>query len=350
MGQNDWGQSTVPTGLSGVIAIAGGAYHSLALKSDGKVVAWGYDGSGQTDVPASLTNVIAISAGYDQSLALKRDGTLVAWGGNDLGENTLPAGLSGLIAISAGYYRSLALKSDGSVVAWGWNNEGQGKVPADLSGVIAIAAGDYHNLALVAEVPTYPPRISLNPQSQTADVGSTVNLLVNASGSPPLAYQWFFNGTNAIGGATSPDLLLTDVQPRDSGAYTVVVTNALGAVTSSPAILTVLASPPTVLESPRSQTAVVGGFLDFTGEPGGALPLSYQWSFDGGPISGATSADLHLDGVQFSGRHLHRRGDQCLRSGDQRPCDAHGNLRFAKSADGHSRLLGGPSAAVCCAW
>jgi hypothetical protein len=231
---------------------------------------------------------------------LKRDGMVVAWGGNVLAETTLPAGLGGVIAISAGYYHNLALKSDGTVVPWGYSDEGLGTVPAGLSGVFAIAAGDYQNLALVAEALAGPPLISLTPQSQTADVGSAVNLLVNASGAPPLAYQWFFNGTNAIGGATFTELLLTNVQPRDSGAYTVVVTNAFGTITSSPAILTVLASPPTILESPRSQTAIIGRFLDFTVRGGGSLPLSYQWFFDGGPISDAHSADLHLAGVQFS--------------------------------------------------
>jgi alpha-tubulin suppressor-like RCC1 family protein len=299
-GPVDCGQSTVPSGLSGVIAIAGGAYHSLALKSDGTVVGWGYDLTGQTDVPMSLTNVIAISAGYDSSLALKRDGMVVAWGGYDAGEATPPAALSKVIAISAEDYHSLALKSDGTVVPWGYNIDGLGTVPAGLSGVFAIATGDYQNLALVAEVPVGPPLISLTPQSQAADVGSTVNFLVDASGAPPLAYQWFFNGTNAIAGATFTELLLTDVLPRDSGAYTVIVSNAFGAITSSPAILTVLASPPAILESPRSQTVIIGRFLDFTVRAGGSLPQSYQWFFDGGPISDANRADLHLADVQFS--------------------------------------------------
>jgi alpha-tubulin suppressor-like RCC1 family protein len=296
----DYGQSLVPVGLGGVIAIAGGAYHSLALKSDGTVVGWGQDGYGQTDPPAGLTNVIAISAGYDHSLALKRDGTVVAWGGYYAHESTPPAGLSNVIAISAGYYRSLALKSDGTVVAWGVNNEGQSTVPVGLVGVIAVAAGDYHNLALVAEVPAGPPLISLAPANHATDVGSPVNFLVDASGAPPLAYQWFFNGTNAIAGATFTELLLTNVQPRDSGAYTVIVSNAFGAITSSPAILTVLGSPPSILESPRSQTVIVGRFLDFEVRAGGSLPLSYKWLFDGGPISNANSADLHLADVQFS--------------------------------------------------
>ena len=53
----------MPAGLSGVAAIAAGEYHSLALKNDGTVVAWGGNGSGQTTVPPGLSGVAAIAAG-----------------------------------------------------------------------------------------------------------------------------------------------------------------------------------------------------------------------------------------------------------------------------------------------
>jgi len=52
--------------------ISVGAEHSLALRADGKVVAWGYNGNGQTTVPAGLEYVVQIAAGTDHSLALKR--------------------------------------------------------------------------------------------------------------------------------------------------------------------------------------------------------------------------------------------------------------------------------------
>jgi len=64
------------------VAIAAGGYHSLALKSDGTVVAWSTSGAmsnGQAIVPAGLNNVVAVAAGWVHSLALKADGTVVAW-------------------------------------------------------------------------------------------------------------------------------------------------------------------------------------------------------------------------------------------------------------------------------
>ncbi len=147
-GSNSQGQSTVPAGLSNVVAVAGGGYHSLALKSDGTVAAWGENFYGQRNIPAGLSNVVAIAAGEDHSLALKSDGTVVAWGSNGSGQRNIPVGLSNVIAIAARYRHNLALKSDGTVVAWGYNSDGQTTIPAGLSNVVAIAGGTFHSLAL----------------------------------------------------------------------------------------------------------------------------------------------------------------------------------------------------------
>ena len=72
------------------------------------------------------------------------------------------------------------------------------------------------------------PAILTPPVNQTAVVGDTVDFAVTAAGSPPLAYQWVFNRTNALDGAIHPTLELVNVQPEQAGAYTVVVTNASG--------------------------------------------------------------------------------------------------------------------------
>lgn len=147
----DRGQSMVPAGLANVTAIAAGYLHSLALKSDGTVVVWGDNDYGQTNLPALLNNVRSISAGAGHSLALRRDGTIVAWGTNSGGQLSVPAGLNSVKAVSAGWEHSLALLSNGTIVAWGSNQHGETNVPAGLNGVTAISAGSYHNLALLSD-------------------------------------------------------------------------------------------------------------------------------------------------------------------------------------------------------
>lgn len=90
------------------------------------------------------------------------------------------------------------------------------------------------------------PVITLQPQPQTAESGSTVIFAVTATGTPVPSYQWRKDGT-ALAGATNATLTLTGVTTASSGTYTVVVTNVAGAVTSTPATLTV--NPAVVLWS-----------------------------------------------------------------------------------------------------
>ena len=141
-------QSTVPVGLKDVVAIYGGGYHSLAVKEDGSVVAWGYNNQNQCNIPSDLRNVVSAAAGFSHSLALKEDGTLVAWGNNESHQCLIPFGLENVTAITAGLNHSLALRDDGKVVAWGSNGVSQCDVPKTLNNVAAIAAGYNHSLAL----------------------------------------------------------------------------------------------------------------------------------------------------------------------------------------------------------
>jgi alpha-tubulin suppressor-like RCC1 family protein/uncharacterized protein YjdB len=176
-------------GLSGVVAIAAGYDHTVALKSDGTVVAWGGDQNGQLgdgttgdsvchcrSTPVTvlgLSGVVSVAAGSHDSVALKSDGTVVGWGWNDYGQlgdgtttsRTFPVavpGLTGVKAVSAGAIHTVALKTDGTLMAWGYNLEGElgdgtiiqrwspVAVPL-LSNVVAVAAGGYHTVALKSD-------------------------------------------------------------------------------------------------------------------------------------------------------------------------------------------------------
>ena len=100
--------------------------------------------------------------------------------------------------------------------------------------------GNWGNVFNVNVTTSAQPSIVNNPASTTAPVGSAATLAVTAIG-PNLNYQWFFNGTNALAGATNSALCLTNLCLSESGAYVVLVTNSVGAAVSQPATLEVSA-------------------------------------------------------------------------------------------------------------
>ena len=175
------------SGLSNVTAVACGAYHNVALKSDGTVWTWGLDNYGQLGdggnntnktIPvqvSGLTDVIAIAAGNEHTLALKSDGTVWACGYGLYGRlglgvfdgttHTTPAQVvdfTDFIAIGAGGEHSMAMRSDGTVWGWGRNTRGQlgdGTVtsrnfPGQVTGltdIITIKCGVDYTMALKDE-------------------------------------------------------------------------------------------------------------------------------------------------------------------------------------------------------
>ena len=148
---------------------------------------------------------------------------------------------------------------------------------------------------------TTPPSITTQPVSQTIPPGNTATFTVVATGASPLAYQWRKNGT-AIAGATASTLTIRSTSVADNGAYTVVVTNSIGTVTSSAANLSVDSGvvAPAITTQPVAQVANVGGNVTLSVTATGTAPLSYQWFKDGVAIPGATAATLALTNVQGS--------------------------------------------------
>jgi alpha-tubulin suppressor-like RCC1 family protein len=204
-GWNDRGQlgdgskvpySTVPVEVSGItdaVAVAGGGAHSLALAADGTVWAWGTNGNGQLGDPWAgnmsrtpvrvhrLDGAVAVAAGLGHSLAIRSDGTVWAWGSNrsgQLGDGTienrrLPVRVEGLgsaVAVSAGIKHSVAVLADGAVRAWGdgyYGQLGNGKnvlstVPVPvlrLSDATVVSAGGNSNLAVARFAKNEEPAI-----------------------------------------------------------------------------------------------------------------------------------------------------------------------------------------------
>jgi hypothetical protein len=123
-------------------------YHGVAINLAGNVRAWGNNGYGGCVVPTDLGVCTAIAAGY-HTVALRPDGIVRAWGGdNKSGQCDIPGDLGVCTSIAAGKNHTVALQQNGVVRAWGENGYGQSYVPADLGVCTAISAAEYQTVAL----------------------------------------------------------------------------------------------------------------------------------------------------------------------------------------------------------
>jgi alpha-tubulin suppressor-like RCC1 family protein len=228
----------------------------VALKNDGTLYSWGQNAQGQLGIGSQdtlahsapivvpgLTNIVAIAAGYRHSLALRSDGTVFAWGSNESGQlgngatttggcscvNTpaAVAGVGGAIAIGAGELHSMAVLQDGTVRAWGANGSTQIGVTAPavvttattvpgLAGAVAVAGGSGHSVA-VRVTPQFALSVAtdgtgtgtVTPGSGGYDAGSQVSLTAQATNNAVFT-GWTVDG--AFAGWQSP---LTVTMDRD---------------------------------------------------------------------------------------------------------------------------------------
>jgi hypothetical protein len=167
-------------------------------------------------------------------------------------------------------------------------------------------AGDYRVVvsngggAITSQVATltviFPPNITDQPISTSVPAGTQAQFNVAATGTQPLYYQWRHENTNVPGG-TDAILSIHSAQASNSGAYSVLVSNVAGSVTSIIAYLTIL-TPPTINTQPQGQSVKSNANVVFSVAPGGSAPFTYRWMRNGTNVPGGTGVNLNLANVQ----------------------------------------------------
>ncbi len=240
-----------------VVAIAAGGYpqgqgHSLAVLTNGTVISWGDNFYGETNAPSGLSNVVAVAGGAYHSLALVSDGRPVvvqspvggtAFTGRDFKFNAQVVGNAPLVYqwtfngtnIDGATNSALTVKN----VQMG--NAGTYQL------VVTNSIGAANTVPLPLNVMNSAPFLSIQPGSRTVYVGTRLAWSVPVSGSGPMQLQWRIAtnppalpvGWQNLPGATNEDFVLDPVRVSDAGTYSLVASNAFGFVATTNVILTV---------------------------------------------------------------------------------------------------------------
>jgi hypothetical protein len=181
-------------------------------------------------------------------------------------------------------------------------------VVSDAAGSVTSAAATLTvNSASTGSPASGLPTITAQPVSTTTTVGFLAQFGVTATPFPGTNYQWYKNGT-LIPGATSFLYTITSAALTDAGSYTVVVSDSAGSVTSAAATLTVNSAggtipvtfAPVIAVQPVSQAVAANASATFSVIATGTPTLTYQWSFNGSAIAGATASSYTVANAQSS--------------------------------------------------
>jgi hypothetical protein len=163
----------------------------------------------------------------------------------------------------------------------------------------ALSAAQLQSLFNAAGVPPY---IWLQPVSQTNNAGVNITIAAGVRGSSPLTFQWYQNGS-PVTGQTNMDLNYPSSVPGNSGSYYLVAHNSSGSITSVVVNLVLFGAPVIEGQSSTQMKVFAGANPILHVTAGGAQPLTYQWTLNGNPISGATSSNYMVANAQTSGTY-----------------------------------------------
>jgi hypothetical protein len=310
-GDNTNGESAVPSGLTNIVAIAAGGYlsppsgYTLALKKDGTPVFWG-NGKIATSL-GGLTNLIAIGGGPFHALAIRTGPPTPVITLAPVDAYQVPGSNATFTAKGAGLYG----------VAYQWQTNGVNlpgatnalltltnvQPPMQLASYRVVVGNEVgsivsSNAQLHFVTPPVINSLTL-PSNQVAIYQSNLTLSVSASAPGltngfPLAYQWQFNGTNLAGATAASNTI--HATANSFGTYSVLVSNAAGSTNASWQVA-VYYPGFIVTQQPTNQYQIAGGSINFYGSGVSSNAVTYQWALNGSNLAGATNASLTLTNV-----------------------------------------------------
>lgn len=195
----------------------------FALMADGTMRAWGANSQGQLDVPDGLADIADIAPGAFHTVALRSDGTVVGWAPSvELGQVAFPEDVQGRIqAVHSGLFQTYLTLEDGTIRGFGSTGGGPPTIPDNLSRIISLSAGREHGGALVKARFDFNEWIAdeaVDPEERgqldDPNQDGVPNLLAYALGmranqyDPTLIPRFEFDGTMATIRVRWPDYLL----------------------------------------------------------------------------------------------------------------------------------------------
>ncbi len=261
--------------------------HQMWFNADGWPVVAPHRYAGETIGATHVGRIVGdyklIDHGKDISAAVKAstritlraDGTIT---GSVTGNWILSGESSATLEIGGATYRG--------VFARGWDDD-RGRWVETFTVQSATGVSLWGSKLTVNVAPVWLQQ----PEAQTVATGGRTTFRALASGEPMPAYQWRKDGV-ALPGKTGVELVLNSVAAADAGEYSVVATNAAGAITSAAATLAISAPANIITAHPESLTRPAGSAAELRVTAGGEGALTYQWFKAGTALAGANAAVL----------------------------------------------------------